>query len=176
MVPSQGSVSSTTPSSARIGHASACLLWLRKAATVRGPRNSIATHVPSGMRSIAARNITPISPLATPKPSRAGRSRRRISRTRGRASNRKITAPAVSRSQAVAAAPTSAITFIDNAALSCAASIAAIARLHGGSLTVRVVVMVCAGRWSSRQSWPGAAAAGSRRRCRVRVFAVRDWR
>jgi hypothetical protein len=40
------------------GQASARMLWLRAAATVSGPRNSIATDVPSGMRSIAARNAT----------------------------------------------------------------------------------------------------------------------
>ena len=34
----------------------------------------MATAVPSGMRSIAAKNITPISPLANPRPKSTGTS------------------------------------------------------------------------------------------------------
>ena len=133
MAPCQGSVSSTTPSSARAGQIRARRLWLRTAATVSGPRNSIATAVPSGMRSMAARNAMVTSPVVTPRPSSAGTSRRRIARSGGRASARKISAPMLSRSQAVPAGPTAAIRSTDRAEPSWTDSIAATASAHGGT-------------------------------------------
>lgn len=136
--PCQGSVRARTPSSASAGHSRARARWLRRAATVRGPRNSMATAVPSGMRAIAARKQMVTSPLTTPSPSRAGRSRRLIERQAGRATARKSRAPKLRRSQAVPAAPTCSISWTDSADPSCTESIAATARVHGGTALLLV--------------------------------------
>ena len=93
----------------------------------------MATAVPSGMRSIAARNAMVTSPVVTPRPSSAGTSRRRIARSGGRASARKTRAPMLSRSQAVPAGPTAPIMGTERAEPSCTDSIAASARPHGGT-------------------------------------------
>src|SRR4051812_37115153 len=133
MEPCQGSVSSSTPSSAMAGHVRARRLWLRSVATVSGPRNSTATAVPSGMRSIAARKAVVTRPVATPRPSRAGTSAPRTVPSGGRASTRNTSAPRPSLSQAVPAAPTVEIRGIDSAEPSCTDSMAATARPHGGT-------------------------------------------
>ena len=98
----------------------------------------MATEVPSGMRSMAARNRHVMDPVVTPNPIRAGTSRRRIDLRAGRAITRKITAPAVRRSQAVPAGPTREIRGIDKAEPSCTLNIAVTARDRraGGSVGV----------------------------------------
>ena len=75
-------------------------------ATVRGPRNSIATAVPSGMRSIAARKNVVMKPVTTPRISSAGRSFRRNEAIAGRAMSHRNTIPKHMRNQAVPAGPT----------------------------------------------------------------------
>ena len=137
MAPCHGCVSRTTPIAATAGEASARVLWLRTAATVSGPRNSTATAVPSGMRSIAARNTTVTRPVATPRPSSAGTSRERTARSGGRARARKMSAPMLSLSQAVPAGPTAGIRRTDRAEPSWTDSIAARASPHGGTTAER---------------------------------------
>jgi hypothetical protein len=58
-----------------------------------GPRNSIATAVPSGIRSIADRKVTVTRPVATPRASTVPASERVRSRTRGRLIAMKTIAP-----------------------------------------------------------------------------------
>src|SRR3712207_405423 len=135
--PRQGAVRTTTPSSARTGQASARRPGLRRAATVNGPRNSTATAVPSGPRSIAARNITVTSPVLTPSPRSAGTSRRRTSRSGGRARATKTTAPMLNRSQAVPAGPTVPMRSTESADPSWTDSIAATAIAQGGTRGTR---------------------------------------
>ena len=93
----------------------------------------MATAVPSGMRSIAARKQMVTSPLMTPSPSSAGRSARRSDRSGGRATARKTSAPNVRRSHAVPAAPTASIRGTDRAEPSWTDSIAPTASVHGGT-------------------------------------------
>lgn len=84
----------------------------------------MATAVPNGMRSMAARNRHVMAPVVTPSPTRAGMSRRSMDLSAGRASARKISAPALSRSHAVPAGPTWAISGSDSAAPSCTENMA----------------------------------------------------
>ena len=135
-VPCHGCVNSSTPVSANAGHTSRARLRLRRTATPSGPRNSIATAVPSGMRSIAARKLVVISPVVTPSARAARRSAHRSPRTCGRLMSRKMTAPAVSRSQAVPPAPTVSKRLTDRAAPICTLSIAATASDHAGTRCV----------------------------------------
>ena len=150
--PCQGWVTRMTPTSARPGHTRASREWLRSAATVSGPRNSIATTVPRSMRAMAARNVIVTRPEATPSPISTGRSARRTERHGGRAMAMKIRAPAVSRSHAVPPAPTVSISPTLNAEPSCTDSIEAMARLHGGTRFMA----------SRRQSGQGGGAVGWR--------------
>lgn len=79
-----------------------------RAATVSGPRNSMATAVPGGTCSSAERKPTVRSPVA-PGPSSTGTSVHRVRDRGGRPMSRKITALMVRRSRAVPAASTPAM-------------------------------------------------------------------
>ncbi len=130
--PSQGWVSRSTPARARPGHASIRRSWARRAATLRGPRNSMATVVPSGMRSRAARKATVVVPVATPSASTGATTARGTSRGRGRASRSRMTAPATRRSQPVPDAPTIGNRPTDSAAPSWTDSMATTASDQAG--------------------------------------------
>ena len=103
--PRQGCVSSSTPINASAGHSGARLVWLRTAATESGPRNSMATEVPRGMLDGGQEHDRHEPGGHT----QGGQGRkitgRDLTKWR-RAIAMKIRAPAVSRSQAVPAAPT----------------------------------------------------------------------
>src|SRR5665213_2479919 len=133
MSPRQGWVTSTTPNPAAPTQMSALRLWLCTAATVIGPRNSMATEVPSGMRPIAARNAAVCRPVVTPRPRSTGASCQRRERNGGRAITRKMTAPAVSLSHAMPPGPTVEIRCTDSAEPSWTENIAPIASDHGGA-------------------------------------------
>jgi hypothetical protein len=75
----------------------------------------MATTVPSGMRSIAARKAMVCSPVVTPRTVSVATSGRRSVRSGGRPRARKMTAPMVSRSQAVPAGPMDEIRCTDRA-------------------------------------------------------------
>jgi len=128
----------------------------------------MATAVPRGMRSIAARKAMVTSPVVTPRARRVGRSRRRTSRSGGRARARKTSAPMVSRSQAVPAGPTIAIRSTDRAEPSWTDSIAVTARAHGGTGARCAVWRVTAGPRGDaacqRSPGSGAPSAAIRRR------------
>lgn len=98
-----------------------------------GPRNSIATAVPSGIRSIADRKVTVTRPVATPRASTEPASERVRSRRRGRLIARKTIAPAVRRSHAVPAGPTIVNRCVDRADPAWTESIATTARVHAGT-------------------------------------------
>ena len=131
--PCHGSVSRTTPTRASAGHTRERRSWLRATATPSGPRNSIATAVPSGIRATADRNAVVSRPVATPRASTTSRSRRPTPRSRGRVIPRKISAPMVSRSQAVPAGPTESNRCVEYAAPSWTEIIAATARDQAGT-------------------------------------------
>src|SRR5262245_57363789 len=95
--------------------------------------NSIATAVPSGIRSSADRNVTVTSPVVTPSANAARSPRQPSRRNRGRRSARKISAPADSRSQAMPAGPTSSNMCTDRAAPSWTDSIAVTAIDQAGT-------------------------------------------
>ncbi len=107
---------------------------LMRPATVSGPRNSMATAVPSGMRATAARKKVVMKPVTMPRTSRAGRWRSRRLRSAGRAMSHRNTMPKLIRSHAVPAGPTWAMTGTDSALETCTASIAATAIVHGGTV------------------------------------------
>jgi hypothetical protein len=130
ITPSHGSVRRTTPASANVGQMRCRGFGLWNAATLSGPRNSIATAVPTGMRSIADRKAMVTMPVAIPSATTAPTSERVRPCTRGRLIAMKMTAPAVSPSHAVPAAPTVANRRVESADPTWTESIATAASVH----------------------------------------------
>ncbi len=105
MSPCHGRVISTTPASASSGQTRARRRLLITPARTSGPRNSIATAVPSGIRCTAERKNVVMNPVAAPSAISAGRSRGRIDRSDGRTITVRKIAPKPIRSQAAPAGP-----------------------------------------------------------------------
>ena len=97
-------------------------------ATPSGPRNSIVTATPSGIREIASKKASVSSPEQTPSATAAARSSLDLPRIRGRANGHSISAASASRRATTPAGEISSNSGSESAAPSWIVTIAATAR------------------------------------------------
>ena len=126
-------VSRTTPAPASSTHATSRAWREPASATPSGPRNSIVTATPSGIRAIASKNASVNRPEQAPSATAARRSARGRPRSVGRANGHRISAASVSRSATVPAGPTRSNIGSESAAPSCSVVIDATASAMPGA-------------------------------------------